>query len=106
MREGPVCGAVIAIDPHVDPAVLHVVYGPELHVGPDPRRRTGDLRLMSFEGIQWQDRGPISEPGVQHNWYPNVAAEVTEDGLLSVLYLTGVEEDELRAQVAMVQVRP
>ncbi len=106
LHEAPVCAAVIAIDPHVDPAALHVIYVRELRVGRDKRRRTGDVRLMSFDGEQWQERGPISDPATDDNWYPNVAAHVTEDGKLGVLYLRGTEQDELRARVAIVQVRP
>jgi hypothetical protein len=102
VHPGPVHCAVSSLDPHVTPSCVYVVFGRELHVGKDPRERTGELRLAIFDGSAWQiEEQSVSEPGAKDLWYPNVAAEVTPSGQLGILYLKG----KLGARLALLSVR-
>ena len=99
----PVHCAVVSLDAHVTPSRVYMVFGRELEVGKDPRRRTGELRLAVFDGSTWQiEEEPVSEPGSKDYWYPNVAAEVTAAGELGILYLKG----DSGARLALLRVRP
>jgi len=103
VHPGPVHCAVVGLDPHVTPSRVYLVFGRELRVGDDPRERTGELRLAAFDGSTWRiEPQPVSEPGADDCWYPNVAAEVTRAGQLGLLYLKGKSGNRL----VLLRVRP